>query len=126
MVRLETFQPPNAQTLGVRINADTLPFAAVHPYLFVENPIITQSAMRLWHTTRERSPRQPSGATVVQLPPNTASRKTTGIMQWTGGYAPRFLAFCLALGLSRFDRESRPAHQRVTQADWALKERRNN
>jgi hypothetical protein len=35
-------------------------------------------------------------------------------VQWTGMYAARFQAFLLALGFSRFDGESRPAHQWVT------------
>ena len=37
-------------------------------------------------------------------------------MQWTGGYAPRFQAFFLALSVSRFDGESHPAHLPLTRA----------
>jgi hypothetical protein len=36
-------------------------------------------------------------------------------VQWTGGYAPRFLAFFAALSFFRFNGESHPAHQQVTQ-----------
>jgi len=31
-------------------------------------------------------------------------------MQWTGGYAPRFLSFFLALSFFRFDGESQLSH----------------
>jgi hypothetical protein len=37
-------------------------------------------------------------------------------VQWTGGYAPRFQAFCAALGFFRFDGESRPTHLPLTRA----------
>jgi hypothetical protein len=35
-------------------------------------------------------------------------------VQWTGGYAPRFQAFFVALDFFRFDSESRPSHLRLT------------
>jgi hypothetical protein len=37
-------------------------------------------------------------------------------VQWTGGYAARFLAFFVALSFSRFDSESRPTHLPLTRA----------
>ena len=37
-------------------------------------------------------------------------------MAWTGGYAPRFLAFFVAWSFFRFDSESRPTHLPLTQA----------
>jgi hypothetical protein len=38
-------------------------------------------------------------------------------VQWTGGYAARFLAFFLALGFFRFEGESQPSHLPLTLAD---------
>ena len=37
-------------------------------------------------------------------------------VQRIGGYAARFSGIFVALSFSRFDAESQPAHQRVTQA----------
>ena len=37
-----------------------------------------------------------------------------GIVQWTGGYAARFLSVFLALSSSRFDGEPRPTHLPLT------------
>jgi hypothetical protein len=37
-------------------------------------------------------------------------------VQWTGGYAPRFLDVFVALSFSRFDGASRPAHLPLTRA----------
>ena len=37
-------------------------------------------------------------------------------VQWTGGYAPRFLSISVALSFYRFDGESQPTHLPLTQA----------
>jgi hypothetical protein len=43
-------------------------------------------------------------------------------VQWTGGYAARFLSFFAALSFLRFDGESRPTHLPLTRAVGCMTE----
>lgn len=47
---------------------------------------------------------------------NVRAKTAQQCVQWTGGYAARFLAFFVALSVSRFDGESQPAHLPLTRA----------
>jgi len=47
------------------------------------------------------------------IPSNAAQQ----CVQWTGGYAARFLSFFVALSFFHFNGESQPAHQRVSRED---------